>query len=33
LLRVLEPDAPASENAEEAEPLFGHLDQIAARQP
>jgi hypothetical protein len=32
LLRVLEPDAPASENAEEAEPLFGHLDQIASRQ-
>ena len=31
LLRVLEPEAPASANAGEAEPLFAHLDQIAAR--
>ena len=31
LLRVLEPDAPASSNAEEAEPLFDHLDQMAER--
>jgi hypothetical protein len=33
LLRVLEPDAPASGNAKEAEPLFEHLDRIAARRP
>lgn len=33
LLRVLGADAPASSNADEAEPLFEHLDRIAARQP